>query len=93
MMSPGRAISPEEGRPEGAPERPDAFRGIFVVASVRVTFLDVLVLAVALLEAVLLTAVFLAAAFPVFVLLAVVFFVGTVRLPYRSGFLQPTSST
>jgi hypothetical protein len=85
MMSPGRAISPE-GRADGAAERPDAFRGIFVVASSRVTFFDVLVF-VALVEAVLLTVVLFAVAFPVFVplvlvLLAVVLFVGIVRLPY-----------
>jgi hypothetical protein len=77
MMSPGRAISPE-GRADGAAERPDAFRGIFVVASSRVTFFDVLVFGVALLEAVLLTVVF----FEVLVLLAVVLFVGIVCLPY-----------
>ena len=77
MMSPGRAISPE-GRADGAAERPDGFRGIFVVASSRVTFFDVLVFGVALLEAVLLTVVF----FEVLVLLAVVLFVGIVCLPY-----------
>jgi hypothetical protein len=77
MMSPGRAISPE-GRADGAAERPDAFRGIFVVASSRVTFFDVLVFGVALLEAVLLTVVF----FEVLMLLAVVLFVGIVCLPY-----------
>jgi hypothetical protein len=86
MMSPGRAISPE-GRADCAAERPDAFRGIFVVAPSRVTFFDVLALAVALVEAVLLTVVLFAVAFPVFaplvlVLLAVVLFVGIVRLPY-----------
>jgi hypothetical protein len=93
MMSPGRAIAAEEVRVDGALERSDAFRGIFVVASLRVTFFDVPVLTVALLEAVLLAVVFFAAVFPALVLLAVVLFVGTVRLPYPSGFLQPTSST
>jgi hypothetical protein len=87
MMSPGRAISLEAGSPDGTAERPDAFRGIFVVASARVTFFDVLDLAVALLEAVLLTVVFFAVAFLglallVLVLLAVVLFVGIARLPY-----------
>src|SRR5918994_6175696 len=77
MMSPGRAISPE-GRADGAAERPDGFRGIFVVASSRVTFFDVLVFGVALLEAVALTVVF----FEVLVLLAVVLFLGIVCLPY-----------
>ena len=76
MMSPGRAVSAEEGRPDDA-ERPDAFRGIFVVAFLRVTFFDVPVLAVALLEAVLLTVVLFAVAFLDLVLLAVVLFVGT----------------
>jgi hypothetical protein len=77
MMSPGRAGSPEEGRRDGAPERPDVLLGIFVVACLRVTFVDVPVLAVALLEAVLLTAVFFAVAFFALALLAVVLFVGT----------------
>ena len=81
MMSPGRAISPE-GRSDGAAERADAFRGIFVVASARVAFFDVLDLAVALLEAVLLTVVFFAVAFLGLAVLAVVLFVGTVGLPY-----------
>jgi hypothetical protein len=93
MMSPGRAISPEGERPDGAPERPDALWDIFDAVSFLVTFFDVLVLTVALLEAGLLTAVFLAVVFPVLVLLAVFLFVGTVRLPYHSGFLHPTSST
>jgi hypothetical protein len=77
MMSPGRAGSPEEGRRDGAPERPDVLLGIFVVACLRVTFVDVPVLAVALLEAVVLTAVFFAVAFLALALLAVVLFVGT----------------
>ena len=85
MMSPGRAISPE-GRSDGAAERADAFRGIFVVASARVAFFDLLDLAVALLEAVLLTVVFFAVAFLglallVLVLFAVLLFVGIARLP------------
>ncbi|HKI28080.1 MAG TPA: hypothetical protein VKB32_01455 [Actinomycetota bacterium] len=64
MVSPGRAGTvPGEVRPDGAPERPGAFRGIFVVAAVRVTFFGVPVLVVALLEAVLLTVVFFAVAF------------------------------
>jgi hypothetical protein len=92
MMSPGRAgIAPEEVRLGGS-ERPDALSGIFVVASLRVTFFDLLVLAVALLEAVLLTVVFFAVVFLALVLLAVVLFVGTLRLPCRCSFLQPTSS-
>jgi hypothetical protein len=81
MMSPGRAVSAEEGRPDGAAERPDVFRGIFVVAFLRVTFFDVPVLAGALLEAVLLTVVFFAVAFLDLVLLAVVLFVGTFASP------------
>jgi hypothetical protein len=92
MMSPGRASAPEEVRLDGAPERPDALREVFVVASLRVTFFDVAVLAVALLEAVLLPVVFFAVAFLALALLAVVLFVGTFRLPYRGNFLQPTSS-
>jgi hypothetical protein len=92
MVSPGRAISPEEGLPDGTDERADAFRGVFVVSSLRVTFLDVLALAVALLEAVLLTVVFFAVAFLGLALLAVVLFVGTLRL-LPQWILQPTSST
>jgi hypothetical protein len=73
MMSPGRAISLEDIRVEGALERLDA---LFVVACLRVTFFDVPVLAVALLEAVLLAMVFFAVAFLALALLAVVLFVG-----------------
>jgi hypothetical protein len=65
MMSPGRAVSLEEIRVEGAPDRLDA---LFVVA--------VLFLAVALLEAVLWAMVFFAVAFLASALLAVVLFVG-----------------
>lgn len=86
MMSPGRAGSSEEGRRDGAPERPEVLVGIFVVACVRVTFFDVPVLAVALVEAVLLTVVFLAVAFFALALLAVVLFVGTL-------FASPTAVT
>jgi hypothetical protein len=93
MVSPGRAISPEEGLPDGTDERADAFRGVFVVSSfLRVTFLDVLALAVALLEAVLLPVVFLAVAFLGLALLAVVLFVGTLRL-LPQWIPQTTSST
>lgn len=84
MRSPGRAGSPEEGRRDGAPERPEVLLGVFVVACLRVTFFDVPVLSVALLEAVLLTVVFFAVAFLALALLAVVLFVGTFfRLPCR----------
>lgn len=93
MMSPGRATAPEEVRVDGAPERPDALRGVFVVASLRVTFFAVPVFAVALLEAVLLPVVFFAVAFLPLAILAVVLFVGTFRLPCRGNFLKPTSST
>jgi hypothetical protein len=86
MTSPGRAGSAEEGRRDGAPERPDVLLGVFVVACLRVTFVDVPVLAVALLEAVLLTAVFFAVAFFALALLAVVLFVGTF-------FASPTAVT
>jgi hypothetical protein len=87
MMSPGRAISPEEGSPGCAAERADAFRGIFVVAASRVTLFVVLALAVALLEAGFLTAVvfagtFLVLALLVLALLAVVLFAGIACLPY-----------
>ena len=77
IMSPGRAGSPEEGRRDGAPERPEVLLGIFVVACLRVTFFDVPVLAVALPEAALLTVVFFAVVFFALALLALVLFVGT----------------
>jgi hypothetical protein len=80
MMSPGRAISPEEGPPDGADERPDAFRGVFVVSLLRATFFDALALVVPLFEEGL-TVFFSVVAFRALALLAVVLFVGTLRLP------------